>query len=67
MERKCDNKVNIYHCSVCDWPYEESKGGIPFEELPDDWRCPRCGAPKEAFDEWPFYLIKYEKNKKIYS
>ena len=22
---------------------------IPFEELPDDWTCPICGAPKDVF------------------
>jgi rubredoxin len=23
--------------------------GTPFEELPEDWRCPVCGASKKAF------------------
>jgi rubredoxin len=23
--------------------------GTPFEELPDDWVCPECGADKELF------------------
>lgn len=44
-------------CSVCDYEYVEGAGdpatGIPpgtrFEDLPDDWRCPDCGAGKEAF------------------
>jgi rubredoxin len=22
-----------------------------FEELPDDWVCPACGAPKSMFEE----------------
>jgi len=25
--------------------------GTPFEELPDDWVCPICGAGKEDFEE----------------
>jgi len=23
--------------------------GTPFEDLPEDWRCPRCKAPKSRF------------------
>lgn len=33
-------------CSVCGYVYE---GEIPFDDLPDDWKCPVCGAPKSAF------------------
>ncbi len=33
----------------------DRKGKIPkgtaFEDLPDDWRCPVCGATKAAFEE----------------
>jgi len=25
--------------------------GTPFEDLPDDWCCPKCGAEKEFFEE----------------
>ena len=25
--------------------------GTPFEDLPDDWCCPKCGAEKEYFEE----------------
>lgn len=24
--------------------------GVAFEDLPDDWRCPVCGAPKSYFE-----------------
>ena len=48
-----------YVCSVCGYVYEEEKGipgaGIPagtkWEDLPDDWVCPLCGAGKRAFRE----------------
>ena len=33
-------------CSVCGYAYE---GAVPFEELPDTWTCPLCGAPKSEF------------------
>lgn len=34
-------------CSVCGYVYDGSKG--PFENLPNEWKCPVCGAPKEMF------------------
>ena len=24
--------------------------GVAFEDLPDDWRCPRCKQPKNKFN-----------------
>lgn len=33
-------------CSVCGYVYD---GDIPFEDLPDDWKCPICGHPKSVF------------------
>jgi pyruvate oxidase len=38
-----------WRCSVCGYVYDEAKEGIPFEDLPTDWTCPQCGAPKSAF------------------
>ena len=46
-----------YECDICGWIYDPAIGdpengidpGTPFEELPDDWTCPECGAPKSAF------------------
>ncbi len=43
---------------MCGYIYDPEKGdsdaGIPpgtaFEDLPDDWECPNCGAPKEDFE-----------------
>jgi rubredoxin len=36
-----------YKCTVCGYVYDGSEG--PFEDLPDDWKCPVCGASKSAF------------------
>ena len=36
-----------YVCSLCGYVYN---GEIPFEQLPDDWKCPLCGAGKDAFE-----------------
>lgn len=34
-------------CTLCGYVYD---GDIPFEELPDDWRCPLCGVGKDLFE-----------------
>lgn len=47
-----------YVCSVCGFVYDPEIGdpdnGIPagtaFENLPEDWHCPRCKQPKEKFN-----------------
>ena len=38
-----------YVCSVCGYVYDEEVEGVPFSELPDDWSCPMCKAPKSLF------------------
>jgi rubredoxin len=38
-----------YECSVCGFIYNEEKEGKKWEELPDDWTCPVCGAAKCTF------------------
>ncbi|MEO5341431.1 MAG: rubredoxin [Magnetococcus sp. MYC-9] len=45
-------------CAVCDYTYDPEQGdpeahippGTPFEELPEDWLCPDCGARRLSFD-----------------
>ena len=39
----------VYRCSICGELYDEEREGVPFSELPDDWRCPLCRSPKSAF------------------
>ena len=40
-----------YVCSICGYVYDpEEHDGVAFEDLPDDWRCPRCRQPKEKFN-----------------
>ena len=38
-----------YRCTVCNYVYDEAKEGRKFSDLPENWRCPVCGAPKSAF------------------
>ena len=47
-----------YVCDVCGWVYDPQQGdpdggidpGTPFENLPEDWVCPVCGAGLEEFE-----------------
>jgi rubredoxin len=41
----------VWVCTVCGYRYEEEVEKVPFAELPDDWACPICGAPKSAFEK----------------
>lgn len=38
-----------YICQICGYVYDDGKEKIPFEQLPDDWKCPLCGAAKSDF------------------
>lgn len=38
-----------YRCEVCGFIYDEDVEGTKFEDLPDDWTCPLCGASKDSF------------------
>lgn len=41
-----------YICSVCGYVYDPAEhDGVAFEDLPDDWKCPRCNQPKEKFNK----------------
>jgi flavin reductase (DIM6/NTAB) family NADH-FMN oxidoreductase RutF/rubredoxin len=61
VEEKKEEKSEMakYKCSVCGYIYDPAVGdpdggikpGTPFEEIPDDWVCPVCGAAKEDFEK----------------
>lgn len=50
--------MDTYVCLACGWVYDPEVGdpdggiepGVPFEDLPDDWVCPVCGAGKDMFE-----------------
>ena len=59
-KKESDDKMNEkYVCGVCGYIYDpavgDEVGGIkpntPFEDLPDDWVCPVCGAAKDEFEK----------------
>ena len=40
-----------YKCKACGYIYDDEKEGTKFEDLPDDWTCPLCGAGKSDFEK----------------
>ena len=47
-----DEATGKYICSVCGYVYDPAEhDGVAFEDLPDDWKCPRCKQPKEKFNK----------------
>jgi rubredoxin len=49
--------MDKWECTVCGYIYDPAVGdpdggiaaGTKFEDIPDNWRCPICGAEKSAF------------------
>jgi rubredoxin len=54
--------MKTWICIICGWLYVEEEGcpedGIPagtkWEDVPDDWVCPDCGAGKDDFEMCQF-------------
>lgn len=50
--------MDKYQCA-CGYIYDPAKGdpdngvapGTPWDQLPDDWSCPVCGASKDMFEK----------------
>ena len=46
-----------YECKICGYIYDSEEGdadyriekGTTWEQLPEDWKCPLCKAPKSDF------------------
>lgn len=45
------SSAHQYRCKLCGYIYDDAKEEIKFENLPDDWHCPLCGAPKNLFEK----------------
>lgn len=47
-----------YVCTVCGYEYDPAEGdpdanvapGTAWENVPEDWPCPVCGAGKDSFE-----------------
>lgn len=50
-------KTQKWFCELCELVYDPAVGdpdsgiapGTAFEDIPDDWYCPVCGARKDDF------------------
>jgi rubredoxin len=51
--------MSKWECTVCGYVYDEDEGdpdsgvkaGTLFQDLPDEWVCPMCGAPQDQFEK----------------
>jgi len=51
--------MDKFKCVVCGYIYDPAIGdpdsgvdaGVAFNDLPDDWICPMCGAEKDMFEK----------------
>jgi flavin reductase (DIM6/NTAB) family NADH-FMN oxidoreductase RutF/rubredoxin len=58
-KNKEENKMDKYVCDVCGYVYNPEAGdpdngvepGTAWEDVPEDWVCPVCGAPKDQFSK----------------
>ncbi len=52
--------MDKYICKKCHYIYDPEVGdpehgiapGTAFEDLPDDWVCPKCGRGKDMFEKY---------------
>ncbi|KAE8734686.1 Rubredoxin 4 [Hibiscus syriacus] len=62
--------TGIYECRSCGFKYDEAVGdpsypippGYQFDKLPDDWRCPTCGAAKSFFQSKSVEIAGFAQN-----
>jgi len=51
--------MSKYRCTICGYIYDPEIGdpdsgvqpGTAFEDIPNSWVCPVCGAPKDVFGQ----------------
>jgi rubredoxin len=51
--------MDKYVCTICGYVYDPEQGdpdngvepGTKWEDVPDDWECPVCGASKDDFEK----------------
>ena len=51
--------MDRYVCTICGYVYDPEQGdpdngvapGTKWNDVPDDWECPVCGAAKDDFEK----------------
>ncbi|KAK9136537.1 hypothetical protein Sjap_007131 [Stephania japonica] len=72
-ERFAVLNTGIYDCRSCGYLYDEALGdpsypiapGLPFDKLPEDWRCPTCGAAKSFFQSKSIEIAGFAQNQQF--
>ncbi|XP_010909344.1 uncharacterized protein [Elaeis guineensis] len=72
-ERFAVLNTGIYECRSCGFRYDEAVGdpsypippGLQFAKLPDDWRCPTCGAAKSFFESKSVEIAGFAQNQQF--
>lgn len=62
-----------YECTSCGYIYDQSLGdplypvapGLEFSRLPEDWRCPTCGAAKSYFNSKSIEVAGFAQNQQF--
>lgn len=65
--------TGIYECRSCGYKYDEAVGdpsypippGLPFAQMPEDWRCPTCGAAKSFFESKSVEIAGFAQNQQF--
>lgn len=65
--------TGVHECRSCGYLYDQAAGdpsypvppGLPFAKLPDDWRCPTCGAAQSFFDSKSIEIAGFAQNQQF--
>lgn len=65
--------TGIHECRSCGYRYDQAAGdpsypvppGLPFSQLPDDWRCPTCGAAQSFFESKSVEIAGFAENQQF--
>ncbi|KAL0462703.1 UNVERIFIED_CONTAM: Rubredoxin-2 [Sesamum latifolium] len=65
--------TGVYECRSCGYKYDQAAGdpsypippGLPFVKLPDDWRCPTCGASQNFFESKSMEIAGFAQNQQF--
>ncbi|CAO2187797.1 unnamed protein product [Urochloa humidicola] len=65
--------TGVHECRSCGYRYDQAVGdasypvppGLPFAQLPDDWRCPTCGAAQSFFESKSVEIAGFAQNQQF--
>ena len=58
MSEAASDAAEVWMCGICGFEYRQGEGwpedhippGTSRADIPEDWRCPQCGAEKAKFE-----------------